>query len=159
MSSVWFYEPFYDFDRFLDDALTSGAAPESTAMQLRGKGGGAQEGPGAIRPLKPRMDLHEDQEKNVVTSTFELPGVKKDDIHIEVRNNRLTISGETKSDESYEEKGFAVKERRYGKFMRALQLPPGIKEDQIKANMDNGILTVTFPKASPEKQAKRIAVN
>ena len=73
------------------------------------------------------MDLHEDHEKNLVTATFELPGVKKDDINIEVRNNRLTISGETKSDEQFEDKGYAVKERRYGKFMRALQLPPGIK--------------------------------
>lgn len=54
MSSVWFYEPFYDFDRFLDDAISTGAVPDTTAVARRGKGGGAQEGPGAIRPLKPR---------------------------------------------------------------------------------------------------------
>lgn len=73
------------------------------------------------------MDLHEDKEKNVVTATFELPGLKKEDIHLEVQNGRLSVSAESKIDKDYEEGGYAVRERRYGKFSRILQLPQGVK--------------------------------
>ena len=74
-----------------------------------------------------RMDLHEDAEKNVVTATFEFPGVKKEDIQLEVQNGRLTVGAETKADEERNENGYAVRERRYGKWSRTLQLPTGVK--------------------------------
>jgi HSP20 family molecular chaperone IbpA len=74
-----------------------------------------------------RMDLHEDSDENTVTATFELPGVKKEDVNLDVHNGRLTISGETKMSEEHEEGGYAVRERRFGKFSRTLQLPQGIK--------------------------------
>ena len=73
------------------------------------------------------MDLHEDNEKNLVTATFELPGLQKDDVQIDVHNNRLTVSAEAKQSEEFEEHGYAVRERRYGKFSRTLQLPAGVK--------------------------------
>jgi HSP20 family protein len=73
------------------------------------------------------MDLHENSDENTVTATFELPGVKKEDVNIDVHNGRLTISGETKMTEDREESGYAVRERRYGKFSRTLQLPQGVK--------------------------------
>lgn len=71
--------------------------------------------------------MHEDSEKNTVTATFELPGLKKEDINIDVHDGRLTISGETKISEEREEDGYAIRERRYGKFSRTLRLPEGIK--------------------------------
>ena len=74
-----------------------------------------------------RMDLHEDAEKNLVTATFELPGMKKEDINIDVHNGRLTVSAESKISEEHEESGYAVRERRFGKFSRTLQLPQGVK--------------------------------
>ena len=73
------------------------------------------------------MDLHEDAQKNVVTATFELPGLKKEDVNIEVNNNRLTVSGESSSSSEKDDNGYAVRERRYGKFSRTLQLPQGVK--------------------------------
>jgi len=73
------------------------------------------------------MDLHEDKEKNLVTATFELPGLKKEDIHLEIQNGRLSVSAESKISQDYEEGGYAVRERRYGKFSRILQLPQGVK--------------------------------
>jgi HSP20 family protein len=73
------------------------------------------------------MDLHEDAEKNMVTATFEFPGVKKEDIQINLHNGRLTVSAETKQSEEYNENGYAVRERRYGKYSRTLELPQGIK--------------------------------
>jgi HSP20 family protein len=72
------------------------------------------------------MDLHEDAERNTVTATFELPGLNKDNVQIDVQNGRLSISGETKLSLEHEESGYAVRERKYGKFTRTLQLPRGI---------------------------------
>ena len=74
-----------------------------------------------------RIDLHEDKEKNLVTATFELPGLKKEDVNIDVHNNVLTVSGETKSETSQDEGGFVLRERRFGRFSRSLPVPPGIK--------------------------------
>ena len=74
-----------------------------------------------------RLDLHEDKEKNVVTASFELPGLKKEDIQIDIHNNVLTVAGEVKTDESKEQDGYAVRERRYGKFSRSIPLPKGVK--------------------------------
>lgn len=73
------------------------------------------------------MDLHEDTEKNTVTATFELAGLDKDKVNIDIHNGRLTVSGESQTAEEKERKGYAVKERRYGAFSRTLQLPPGIQ--------------------------------
>lgn len=73
------------------------------------------------------MDVHEDTQANTVTATFELPGLKKEDVNIDVHNNILTVSGESKADESRDENGWAVRERRYGKFSRSVPLPQGVK--------------------------------
>lgn len=86
------------------------------------------------------MDLHEDKEKNLVTATFELPGLKKEDIQLEIQNSRLSVSAESKLSKDYEEGGYAVRERRYGKFSRTLQLPQGVKvfdsSETIKLTVD-----------------------
>ncbi|EPQ58632.1 HSP20-like chaperone [Gloeophyllum trabeum ATCC 11539] len=105
------------------------------------------------------MDVHEDAEKNLVTATFELPGLRKEDVNIDVHNNQLTVSGETKQDASREENGYAVRERRYGKFSRTIPLPQGVKPEEIKAGLENGILTVTFPKTSAEAAPKKITIS
>ena len=73
------------------------------------------------------MDLHEDKEKNLVTATFEFPGSKKEDVHLEVQNGRLVVSVENKISGEHDESGYAVRERRFGKFSRTLQLPRGVK--------------------------------
>jgi HSP20 family protein len=73
------------------------------------------------------MDLHENAETKTVTATFELPGIKQQDVNVEVHGNRLTVSGESKRSENYEKGGYAVQERLYGKFSRTLQIPQGIK--------------------------------
>lgn len=124
------------------------------------------------------MDLHEDAEKNLVTATFELPGLKKEDVQVNVQNGLLTVSGETKSESDKEEQGYAVRERRYGKISRTLRLPEGVKvstpcvagsrvelvansqlqEDEVKAALENGVLTVTFPKTGAQNTPKKITV-
>ncbi|KAG6901454.1 hypothetical protein C0995_011750 [Termitomyces sp. Mi166 len=106
-----------------------------------------------------RMDLHENTANNTVTATFELPGLKKEDVTIDVHNGRLTISGESKVSAEHDEGGYAIRERRIGRFSRTLQLPQGVKEDDIKAKLDDGVLSVAFPKTSAEEPAKRITIS
>jgi len=149
--SVFFYEPFYDLERFADTVFPSEPPRhEQQAKYTRGSEGG-------VRPFKPRMDLHEDTEKNLVTATFEFPGVSKENVQIELQNGRLTVSAETRQSEEHTENGYAIRERRCGKYSRTLQVPQGVKEEELKASMENGVLTVTFPKSTPELP-KRITI-
>jgi HSP20 family protein len=142
--SVLYYEPFYEIERFFDEAFSG--RQDSTSDNKGQRRIGRGEGDSAPRSLKPRyapnlcpsstshfliffhsMDLHENAEKNSVTATFEFPGLSKEDVQVDVNNGRLTVSAETKKDLEKDEHGYAVKERQYGKFMRTLQLPQGVK--------------------------------
>jgi len=73
------------------------------------------------------MDLHEDADKNLVTATFELPGLSKDEINIDVHNGNLTISGEVSESTEKNEHGYSVRERKTGRFARSVRLPEGTK--------------------------------
>ncbi|EDR07937.1 uncharacterized protein LACBIDRAFT_298306 [Laccaria bicolor S238N-H82] len=157
--SVFSYEPYYDFDRLLDDILTPRTARHNFGGDQRQALQSHATPEGAVRALKPRMDLHEDKEKNLVTATFEFPGSKKEDVHLEIHNGRLVVSVENKILEEHNEGGYAVRERRYGKFSRTLQLPQGIKDEEIKAGMEDGILTVTFPKSGAELAPKKVTIS
>ena len=103
--------------------------------------------------------MHENKENNLVTATFELPGLKKDDVTIDVHNGRLTVSGEVKTSNEENKDGFVVRERRVGRFERVLPLPQGTKPENVSAALNDGVLTVTFPKSTPEQEAKRVTIN
>ncbi|KAF8804142.1 HSP20-like chaperone [Phlegmacium glaucopus] len=113
---------------------------------------------GAIGSI-PRLDLHEDTEKNLVTATFELPGVSKDDVQLNFQNGKLTVSAETRKSEELAENNYLLRECLYGEASRTIQLPQGVKDEQIKATMENGLLTVTFPKTLPELAPKKIIIS
>jgi len=158
----FFYEPFYslaDFDRLFDEAFsarTDGGNGSSRQVARQGQNGN---GSGGSRALRPRMDLHEDAQANTVTATFELPGLSKENVNIDVRDGVLNVSGESRVSSERDENGYAVRERRFGRFQRAIPLPQGIKPEDIKASMENGVLTVTFPKTTPEQAPKRITIS
>ncbi|KAK1220646.1 hypothetical protein PQX77_016599 [Marasmius sp. AFHP31] len=158
-SSIYYYEPFYNFDRFFDEFFSRSGRNAPSNVE----GGQALQRQGSdtavAQALKPRMDLHEDADKNTVTATFELPGLKKEDVQIDVHDGRLTITGETKISEEHDNDGYAVRERRFGKFSRTLRLPQGVNEDEIKAGLEDGILTVSFPKAGKEAAPKKITIS
>lgn len=73
------------------------------------------------------MDVHHDKDTNNVIVTFDLPGVQKEDVSIDVHNNVLTVSGEIKASSERTEGGYVVRERQYGKFSRSLSLAQGLK--------------------------------
>ncbi|KAH7924288.1 small heat shock protein [Leucogyrophana mollusca] len=156
MSVVHFhYDPFTEFDRLFDDAFSSRFHPGKAVTESGRRAESAQ------RPslFRPRMDLRENAEANTVTAAFELPGLKNEDVNIDIHNDRLTIAGETKTSQEHDEAGYAIRERSWGKFSRTLQLPQGTKAEDVKAKMEHGVLTVTFPKANPEQERKRITID
>ena len=79
------------------------------------------------QPTFTRMDVHESKDANTVTATFELPGMKSNDVNIDIHQNGLTVAGEAKQPHWAHEEGYTVRERSYGKFSRTLQVPLGIK--------------------------------
>ena len=84
------------------------------------------------------MDLHEDNQQNLVTATFELPGLSKENVSIDVQNNVLTVSGESKVEEKRDENGYAVPERRFGKCSRSIPLPQGIRVSLSSSRTSRG---------------------
>jgi len=103
----------------------------------------------------PAVDVFDKKESVVVKA--ELAGMNPEDIEIEVEDNVLTIKGERRFEEQVEDERYYRVERRFGSFQRSLALPQGVKADDIQANYDDGILTVTVPKVEEEKP-KRIEV-
>lgn len=73
------------------------------------------------------MDLHEDADKNLMTATFELPGLSKDQVDINVHSGNLIVSGEVSESTEKEEHGYSVRERRTGRFSRSVKLPESTK--------------------------------
>ena len=194
MSSAFFYDPLHEFDHLFNGAFDASFNPSGVILERRGSATG--DVARTSKSFKPRhvatsvhtfhyhnlrrMDLHENIEANTITATFELAGLSKENVDITVHDGRLHVTGESKisSVNDQEEGGYAVTERRYGKFSRTLQLPYGVKvskwivrhsqdgylrleqEDQVNAKLENGILTVTFPRSTPENEMapKKIAI-
>lgn len=131
----------FDIDRFFDDSFTPFAH----------RRGGASS-------FAPRVDVRERDE--VFEISAELPGVDKKDLHVNVHNGVLTIEAETRTEDTEEKNGRIIRqERRYGKFMRSFELGKQVQENAISAKFENGVLTLTAPKASSEGQpAKRIDI-
>jgi HSP20 family protein len=80
-----------------------------------------------------------------------MPGVKKDDLKMEVLDNQLVISGERRHESTRKEGGQTYSERRFGKFQRAFTLPSGVDSSQVEASLQDGILQIMIPKAESSK--------
>jgi HSP20 family protein len=103
----------------------------------------------------PAVDLAESDSQ--YTLTVELPGAKKDDVHVELREGMLVIHGEKKSErEEKRERGRYI-ERSYGSFSRSFSLPPDAHAERLGASFKDGILTITIPRTEAAKP-KQIAI-
>ncbi len=105
--------------------------------------------------LSPKVDIL-DKGSNLVLSA-EFPGVSKEDLDIDVKDNRLTVRGEKKLEEKTEDGGYLRVERSYGNFERTFFLDDSIDKESIKANYKDGILTLVLPKKK-EELSKKIEV-
>lgn len=97
----------------------------------------------------PSLDVAEDALQFSVE--VEVPGVKKEDIHIFFDNGVLTIEGERKNESETKERNYHRIERSFGKFVRHLKLGQSIDANAIKASFKDGVLTVTVPKVERAK--------
>ena len=101
------------------------------------------------------VDMYETDDAIIVKTA--IPGVKPEDLDISIAGDTLTIRGETKAEEEVKEEDYIRRERRYGAFCRSLTIPVPIVADEAEAEFENGILTLTLPKAE-EIRPKTIKV-
>ena len=107
------------------------------------------------RGCRAPLDIYQTEDKLVVKAF--VPGIDPEDVHIAIQDGALTIKGEAKREEKTEERNYFVRERRYGSFSRAVSLPSGLDVDNADASFENGVLTLTIPKAE-EARPKEIKV-
>jgi HSP20 family protein len=138
MATLSRWDPFNEMQR-LTDQLFRGWRGEAGEMQT----------------FAPAVDIYEDE--NMITVQAQLPGVKVEDVHIDVENNVLTISGERKLEREEKREGYHRIESSYGSFTRSFVLPESADEEKVEASLSDGVLDVRIPKR-PEAAPKRIEV-
>lgn len=104
----------------------------------------------------PAVDVSENETAMIVRA--ELPGMKQEDIELNLQDNVLTLKGEKKKETKEEQENFQRIERSYGSFTRTFTLSATVKQDAIKATFKDGILEINLPKAE-EAHAKKIAIS
>ncbi len=95
------------------------------------------------------LDVHESDDALTVKAS--IPGVKPEDIDISITGDTLTIKGETREEKEEKSGNYHLRERRYGAFQRSVSLPTLVKADKASAEFENGVLTLTLPKAEEVK--------
>lgn len=101
------------------------------------------------------VDIYDEGNNLIIKAA--IPGVKSEDIDVNVTDDILNINAETKREEEVNEDRYHRREFRYGKMHRSFRLPAGMDASKVDANYENGLLTLTIPRAS-QAQAKKIEV-
>ncbi len=104
----------------------------------------------------PAAELHETAD--AIHLKLEIPGIEAKDLDVQVTENAVAISGERKSEKKTEENGRTVSEFHYGKFQRVIPLSARIENTNVKAEYKDGILNLTLPKSTEEKN-KVVKIN
>jgi HSP20 family protein len=105
----------------------------------------------------PEIDVFE--KDNRLVTKIDLPGMKKEDVKVEVTDGHLAISGERKTEAEEKKENFYHCEREYGSFYRAVPLPDGVKLEDVKATFSDGVLEVSIPlPAKPEARVRKVEV-
>jgi HSP20 family protein len=122
-------------DEFLNDRELSpwGNSPLSNALR-------------STHSFNPAVDIVERDNAYLVKA--EVPGLAPENIDVQVENDVLTVRGERKYENEEEQAGYRRVERSYGSFARSFVLPKGTNPDTVEAQVENGVLTVTIPKAA-----------
>jgi HSP20 family protein len=106
--------------------------------------------PGISGVYSPTVDVYEEGDAIVVKA--EIPGMKKEEIHVEVGVDTVTISGEKKKEEKVERKDYYRHERSYGSFARTYTLPAEVTAEKARATFKEGVLEVRVPKSEGAKK-------
>lgn len=98
-----------------------------------------------------------DEEKSYLIS-LDVPGIRKEDIDLEFKDNHLIVTGERKDLGKKERENILRSERRYGRFSRVFSLPQNLDTDSIEATYENGVLNIHLPKEA-KSQPRKIQIN
>ncbi|HEY7443109.1 MAG TPA: Hsp20/alpha crystallin family protein [Vicinamibacterales bacterium] len=105
----------------------------------------------------PEIDVFE--KENRLITKIDLPGIKKEDVKVEVTDGHLAISGERKTEAEEKKENFYRCEREYGSFYRVVPLPEGVKLEDVKATFSDGVLEVSLPlPAKPEAKVRKVEI-
>jgi len=139
------WDPFEELDLFSSWApfREHGGLPSRLSRLL------SEGGFGARGRLAPSVDIAEDDNRYVVTA--ELPGSKKEDVTVELKDGVLTIRGEKRNERDEKKEQSRWIERSYGSFSRSFTLPSNAVADRVKAEFKDGVLTIEVPKAEETK--------
>ena len=109
----------------------------------------------ATAAFVPPVDIYEDEHKIVLK--LEVPGMKQEDLDIQIENNTLSVRGERKFEKEEKEENFHRIERRYGSFFRSFTVPNTVSTENVKASYDAGVLRIELEKRA-EAKPKQIKV-
>ena len=112
--------------------------------------------PEAANGFMPSFDVRETAEGYVFQA--DMPGIRQEDLDINLTGNRLTITGKREAEERKEGENYFTLERSFGSFSRAFNLPDGVDATRVDAVLKEGVLTLTVPKV-PEVQPRKISIN
>lgn len=136
MQPIFGGDPFAGLQKEMDDLLS----------RFQADWGG---GDGLPAVTIPAADLSETDD--ALQIRMDMPGLKAEEINIEVTGNSIRISGEHKEEKEEKGRTFHRMERRSGSFARAMTLPVSVKEDKVTAECKDGVLTITLPKTETAK--------
>ena len=113
--------------------------------------------PALTGEVSPAMDIYEEGGDVVVKA--EIPGMKKEEIHIDINEKAVTVSGEKKKEEKVERKDYVHLERTYGSFARTFALPAEVQTEKARATFKDGILELRVPKtAEAARRTRKVAI-
>ena len=134
------------FEDFTGTSMGRSRSMPTTPSPLQGTGGGY----GTTSLWYPQIEVSEKQGNLVVCA--DLPGLKKEDVQLEVHDDHLVLQGERRNESSQTEGGIYRTERSYGSFYRTIPLPDGVNPDQVRATFKDGVLEVTVPVPNRQQQ-------
>ena len=109
----------------------------------------------SVGRMLPTVDIYEKDNKICIDA--EIPGVAKEDIHVDVKGRTLTLSGESKTENKAEDENNYRRERRCGRFERTFTLAFDVDPEKVEAKYENGVLSLVIPRPE-ELQAKQVTI-
>ena len=110
----------------------------------------------SMESWNPVVDVYDNDDSIVIKA--ELPGIDKEGIEIDVKDRVLTLKGERSSESEVKDDNYYRRERSFGKFERAFNLPADVDPDKIKADYKDGVLKIDIPKPE-EKKPRQITIH
>ena len=148
MANIVRFDPFEDMVRLQREV--------NRLFEDNGRGGRANPEHASARTWAPAVDIHEDADS--ITVKADLPGLRQEDIDIELHGDTLTLKGTREFTDTQRKDSYVRVERSYGQFQRSFTVGVPVRADAVSASYKDGVLEVTLPK-SEETKPKKVTVS